>query len=185
MKLELPHFGEIDLEFCENEYPDDKNHTHYGYDYSIGKTFGDDFKFQDRLLDLDVNFTELSKTNISLVTNSLNNFDEIVKKGKNFLTDDFNSNGEVKSYINEWIEYYLDEEPFKSLAEKPFTEETPNELLNKLEIVRVGFYSWAENHPYIIIDFAFGYEIDSGYRDNMLVIKLSTDYELVELTTEG
>lgn len=185
MKIELPHFGEIDFEFCENEYPDDKDYIHFGYDYSMGKTFGDDFKFQDRLLDLDVNFTELSKTNISLVTNSLNNIDEITKKGKKYLIEDFNSNGEVKNYIDEWIEYYLDEEPFKGLVEKPFTEKTPNELLIKLEIVRVGFYSFAENHPYIIIDFAFGYEADSGYRDNMLVIMLSKDYELLELTTEG
>lgn len=185
MKIELPHFGEIDLGFCENEYPDNKDYIHYAYDYSMGEMFGDDFKFEGRPVDLDVNFTTLSKANILQVKNSLDNLYEITQRGKKYLIDDFNSNGEVKNHIGEWIEYYLNQEPFKGLAEKPFTEETPNELLKKLEIVRIGFYSWDEDHPYIIMDFAFGYEIDSGYRDNMLTIKLNKNHEPVEITSEG
>ena len=194
MKIELPYFGEIELEFYENEYADREgyeDYVHFGYSESIGYDEeyidepGCNFTFNGKPLDLDVNFTELSQSNISLVTNSLNKLDEIIRKGKKYLIADFNSKGEVKNYIDEWIEYYLDEEPFKELAKRPFSKETPMELLNKLEIVRIGFYSWAESHPYVIIDFAFGYDSDSGHRDNMLVIKLSKDYELMELTTEG
>ena len=185
MEIELPHFGKIDLEYFENEYPDEKDYVHYGYDYSIGATYGDEFKFQHKYLDLDVNFSELTNENILLVTNSLNNLKKIIEKGKNELRDDFNSNGEVKNYINEWIEYYLEDEPFKGLANEPFTEDTPNELLNKLEVVRIGFYALSESNPYIVMDFAFGHKIDSGFRDNILVLKFNSENELVELTTEG
>lgn len=101
------------------------------------------------------------------------------------MRSDFNANGEVKNYIDEWIEYYLKDEPFKSLAKEPFTESTPNELLSKLNVVRIGFYALSNSTPYIAIDFAFGYDIDSGYRDNMLVIKLNKENELIALTTEG
>lgn len=185
MKIELPHFGEVNLDYCENEYPHEKNYIHYAYDYAIGQTFGDDFCFQGKPLDLDVHFTDLSQEKISLVAHSLHNLDTIIAKGKTLLVNDFHANGVVKDYIDEWIEYYLEEEIFKGLAKEPFTEETPNELLNKLEVVRIGFYSLAESHSYIVMDFAFGYEIDSGYRDDMLVIKLNKELELMELTTEG
>lgn len=185
MEIELPYFGKLNLEYYENEYSNENNYVHFGYDYSIGETYGDEFKFQNKPLDLDVNFLELSNDNISLVTNSLNNLEKIIENGKKFLHEDFNSNGEVKKYINNWIEYYLEDEPFKDLARKPYTNDTLNELLKKLGIVRVGFYALSELHPYIVMDFAFGYDIDSGFRDNMLIIKLDSKNNLIEITTEG
>jgi len=86
-KILLPHFGEIHLEYCENEYPDAKDYVHYGYGYSIGATYGDDFKFLNTPLDLDVNFTVLSNENIALVTHSLNNLDKIIMKGNGFFEE--------------------------------------------------------------------------------------------------
>lgn len=185
MEIELPHFGKVDLECFENEYLDEKDYVHYGYDCSIGETYGNEFKFQSKPLDLNANFTELTNENILLVTNSLNNLEKIIEKGKKELINDFNSNGEVGNYINEWIEYYLKDEPFKGLIKEPFTEDTPNDLLNKLEVVRIGFYALSESYPYIVMDFAFGYKIDSGFRDDVLVLKFNLENELIELTTEG
>lgn len=177
--ITLPHFGTIELEHFDDGY------TPFKYDYSIGALYGDDFSYNGTPIELDVNFTELTNSNIILVTTALNDLDAIISAAKRHVDNDFKTSNTVRDYFQEWITYHLKEEPFKGLVPEPFDEKTPELLLNKLEIVRIGFYALVETEPFIVIDFAFGYDIDSGYRDDMVVLKLDAAYALQEISTEG
>lgn len=182
-RITLPRFGEIELDYFDDGY------TPYRYGYSIGGLYDDDgddeFRYNGKPLELDVNFTDLSDANITMVTKTLNNLDTLVAKAEQVVENDFITGKTVKDYVKEWIDYHLKEEPFKGLVPEPFDEKTPKLLLDKLKIVRIGLYAFHDSEPFIVMDFAFGYEIDSGYRDDMVVLKMNADFELLEITTEG
>ena len=57
-------------------------------------------------------------------------------------------------------------------------------LLSKLRIVRFGIYAESETN-FITLDYAFGYEMEDGFRDNLLVVKLDKKFKIIDISTEG
>ena len=97
--------------------------------------------------------------------------------------------GEAQYYINEWNEdifgQIFTQEEFEEFIQDTDKENTIEErLLSKLRLVRFGVYAESED-SFVTMDYAFGYDIDKGFRDNMLIVKLNQDYKVCELVTEG
>jgi hypothetical protein len=53
-----------------------------------------------------------------------------------------------------------------------------------IRIVRIGIYAESEE-SFIIMDFAFGYEQERGFRDDMIAISLNPDYQITDIDTAG
>jgi len=89
-RIALPYFGSIEMEYY------DESDTNFKYDYSEYEC-----PFQGRLIDLDINFTDLAEENILLVKQALENINEISSKAEYYLKTDFHSGKVVEGYIDE------------------------------------------------------------------------------------
>jgi len=178
-KITLPFFGTV-----ETEYEKPSKDFIYGYSADL---WGDEFKFREKPLDLHVHFTNLSEENIAMVASTLNDLGKIIDIGQKLLEEDYYAGKTVKEDIEEWIEYHLDEEPFKNLVKKPITEDTPIELLRLYRVVSISIYALdkTKSDDYILMDYAFDYDQDSGCRDNVVAISLDKNYDLIEIITDG
>jgi hypothetical protein len=173
--IELPIFGNITLENADWEYK---------YQYGLCK-----YEFDGNPVDLDVNFIEVTEENIKKVGKALNSLKELNKIGIESFFRDFEEEGETKSYIEEWngdiFEQIFSEEEFEDFIKDTDCEKSIEErLLSKLRLVRLGIYAESDN-SFVTMDYAFGYDIDKGFRDDMLVVKLNQEYEVCEITNEG
>lgn len=173
--IELPLFGNIILENTDWEYK--YNSCLRGY------------KFNGNPVDLDVNFIEVTEDNINKVSNALSSLKKLNKIGIESFTHDFEEAGETKSYIEEWngdiFGQIFSEEEFENFIKDTNADKSIEErLLSKLRLVRMGIYAESDD-SFVVMDYAFGYEMDKGFRDNMLVVKLSQNHKVCEITSEG
>jgi hypothetical protein len=173
--IELPIFGHIELKNADWEYK-------YKADIS-------GYEFGGYKIDLDVHFKNVNSQTIESVSQVLNNLKKIKKIGETAYLQDFENEGEAKEYVEEWnndiFEQIFTEEEFSEFMqhtdkEKPIEEQ----VLSLLQLVRVGIYAESDD-SFVTLDYAFGYDFDTGFRDNMLVVKLNQDYEVTEITMEG
>jgi len=172
-EIELPLFGKIKLEESNGEY----EHWLWKYD------------FDGKIIDLDVHFDQLTETNITIVSDALNDLNKIHQIGVVGFQKDFEDGGRVKEYIEEWNEdiflQIFEEGEFEKFIENTNPEETiEKRLLSLIRIVRIGFYTKSDE-PFAVLDFAFGYEQDEGFRDDMIVVTLNQKYEVTDVTSEG
>ena len=173
--IELPIFGNIILEDADWEYK---------YDAHL---WGHEIDGQP--VDVDVNFIEVSEPNISEVSRALNDLPELNKIGIDSIMQSFEEAGEARDYIDEWKEEIFGQIFTKEEFEE-FVRDTDKEksiearLLSKLRLVRFGVYAESED-SFVTMDYAFGYDLDRGFRDNMLVVKLNQEYEVCEIVAEG
>jgi len=172
-EIELPIFGKIKL----NAFSD-------GFEYDLWK-----HDLDGKPVDFDVNFDKLSEANISLVSKALNNINEIIGIGITAFQKDFEDGGRVQEYIEEWnedgFEQVFEEGEFEKFIENTNPEDSiEKRLLSLLRIVRVGFYTDSEK-SFVVMDFAFGYDEDQGFRDDMIVVCLNQKYEVTDVTSEG
>ena len=173
--IELPIFGNITL----------KN-TNWEYKYQSNLL---EHEFDGNLIDLDVNFVNVTEGNVKKVAKALNDLEKLNKIGIECFMCDFEKEGEAKSYIKEWNDYIFGQ-LFTENEFQEFIRDTDNDksieerLLSKLKLVRFGVYADSED-SFVIMDYAFGYEIDKGFRDDMLVVKLNQDYEVCDISNEG
>lgn len=173
--VKLPRFGEIILESLD-------------WDYKYGKyIFG--YEFNGKSVDLDVQFKEVNDDNLKKVTEALIDLDRLEKIASDSIAEDFSNGGGVEYYINEWNEDILGQifteeelEAYISDTDKNISME--ERLLSKLRLVRVGIYAESED-SFVVMDYAFGYDMDKGFRDNMLVVKMDKNYKVCDISTEG
>ena len=95
----------------------------------------------------------------------------------------------MHEYIEEWnedgFEQVFEEGEFEKFIKDTNTEDSiEKRLLSLLRIVRIGFYTDSEK-SFTVLDFAFGYEHDQGFRDDMVVVSLDKKYEVTDVTSEG
>jgi hypothetical protein len=175
MEIELPIFGKTKLE---------QQHSKYNYEASREK-----YNLAGYPIDLDIHFKELNETKIAKVSSTLNDLSKIHKIGKDFIRTDFEQGEIVKEYIQEWNEdifkQIFDEEEFEKFIEQTDKEERIElQLLALIRIVRIGIYAESEE-SFIIMDLAFGYQQERGFRDNMIAMTLNPDYEITQIDTAG
>jgi hypothetical protein len=175
MEIELPIFGKIK--------PAEQNWK-YKYEANIEK-----YSLEGNSIDLDIHFKEVNETKISKVSSALNDLSKIHEIGKNFIQTDFEEGEIVKEYIQEWNEHnfkqIFDKEEFKKFIEQTDKEGSiAQQLLTLIRIVRIGIYAESEE-SFIVMDFAFGYEQERGFRDNMIAITLNPDYQITDIDTAG
>lgn len=173
--IQLPIFGQITLTETNWEYK---------FTYNIRE-----YNFNGNPIDLDVNFIEVTDDNIKLVSKALNDLDQLNRLGVEGFTKDFASNGETQKYIYEWNEDIF-EQIFTETEFEDFIKDTNSNvaieerILQKLRLVRAGIYAGTSEY-FVILDYAFGYDIDKGFRDNMLIVKLDKNYNVCEIANEG
>ncbi len=173
--IELPIFGNIILEDADWEYK---------YDSHL---WGHEIDGQP--VDIDVNFIEVSEPNISEVSRALNDLQELNKICIDSIVQDFEEAGEARDYIDEWKEeifgQIFTEEEFEEFVQDTDKEKSiETRLLSKLRLVRFGVYAESDD-SFVTMDYAFGYDLDRGFRDNTLVVKLNQEYEVCEIVAEG
>jgi len=173
--IELPIFGNIALE-----------NTDWEYKY-CSRLRG--YEFNGNPVDLDVNFIDVTDENVKKVSKALNDLEKLNKIGIESLMQDFEEAGEAQSYIAFWngdiFGQIFSQEEFEEFIQDTDREKSVEErLLSKLRLVRFGVYAESED-SFVTMDYAFGYDIDKGFRDNMLIVKLNQNYEVCEIVMEG
>ena len=175
INIELPIFGNITLRNVNCEYK---------YQFDLQK-----YEFNGNLVDLDVNFIEVTEESVNKVSKALNYLEELNKIGIEGFMRDFSEEGETKYYIEEWngdiFGQIFSEEEFEDFIKDTDREKNIEErLLSKLRLVRLGIYAESDDY-FVTMDYAFGYDIDKGFRDDMLVVKLNQEYEVCDISNEG
>ena len=173
--IELPLFGNITLEATNRECKYQSRLNEYEFD---GTT-----------IDIDVNFIDVTNSNLRSVIKALNDIEKLNKIGVESFICDFEEGGETKYYIKEWNEEIFGqifaEDEFDEFIQNTDKEKSVEErLLSKLRLVRFGVYADSKD-SFVTMDYAFGYEVDKGFRDDMLVVKLNQDYEVCDISNEG
>lgn len=175
MNIELPIFEEINLK-----------KTNWDYKYEARKWKHD---FIGNSIDLDVHFKKIDEQIVDQVSSTLTRLIEIYKIGEKAIQADFIEGEVVKKYIEDWnndifLQIFNETEFRDFIANSDQDKNVEERLLSLLRIVRIGIYSESEK-SYVTMDFAFGYESDKGFRDNMLVVTLNPNLEVTDICTEG
>ncbi|AZA80753.1 hypothetical protein C1637_11985 [Chryseobacterium lactis] len=142
-KYTLPHFGQVSTENLE-EY----------YDVNI------DFKGNEILLDLNFENSSIDTPKLDKVKNFLENIEKFDKLNKTYIVEDYHDqDGDtVKYYIEHHLEE-IDQDELSTLINFDDPDTKPEQqLLAKLELVRVGLYPDSEDH-FAILDYSIGEEI--------------------------
>jgi len=170
-KIELPVVGQIVLESADWEYKFEK----YIWE----------FDFEDKTIDIDVHFTEISQKNIEKIGNALKILKKLDEIGTNAYWNDFQANGESRDYIDFWIEELPPDELSDLLYDTDSSKSQEERLLSLLRLVRIGFYTQLSVDDFIVMDYAFRHEDDGGFREKMLIVKLNEQYQVTEIMIEG
>ncbi|GAE65417.1 DUF2004 domain-containing protein [Chryseobacterium indologenes] len=161
----LPHFGKVALQNLE-EY----------YDVNI------DFKGNEIQLDLNFENPSIDPAKLDKVKNFLENIEKFDKQNKAYITEDYHDqDGDtVKSYLEHHLEE-IDREELSALIN--FNDpniEPEQQLLTKLELVRVGFYPDSED-TFAILDYSIGQDLT----DYLVVINTDENGQLDYMAMES
>jgi hypothetical protein len=138
---------------------------------------------------LDAHFKSLAPEDVAKASRALSDLERLNGIGAAAIAADFRTGGEAAYYIREWAEeifpqLFSDEELREYLSGTDENAPLAERLLAKLRLVRFGVYVGAED-GFVTMDYAFGYELERGFRDDMLIVKLNERYEVTEIVTEG
>ena len=178
--LELPIFGNVELKSSNIPIPNwEYKHEAYLKAYAFGEI----------IIDVGVHFKELSDNYVDKVRQALSNIQKINEIATSAYVSDYHNGGEAGSYIQEWHEdifeqIFSDDEFQAFLAHTDESMPIEERLLSLLRLVSIHIYAGVEER-FIVMDYAFGYDFEKGFRDNMLVVKLDEKYEVLEITSEG
>ena len=175
MEIYLPIFGNISLEKTNWEY------THEARLWS--------YHFAGNPIDLDVHFKQVSDAFIEKVAQVLKNLPNIHQIGLAALKQDFQEGEILQDYIEEWKEdiffQIFEEHEFENFISQTDPSKSIEErLLSLIRLVRIGIYAESPT-SFITIDFAFGYESEPGFRDDMLVVTLDQQLAVTDICAEG
>lgn len=142
-------------------------------------------EFNNNEVELDLNFwgEAIEPKRLDLVKNILDNLKEFDSKNRKYIEQDYANEGAdtVKTYID----HHLTELPEEDLAgyidfnNNSITPE--QQLINALQLVRVGFYPDEGEDQIAVFDYSLGYDV-TNY---LIVIFINTNGELDHLTMES
>jgi hypothetical protein len=142
--LSLPYFGEIAI----------KPTRDYDTEISLGDySIPSDLNFYEEVVD------KATLIEIELILNVLPTF---IDKSEEILIADYHKGGVVKDYIEHHLEVMEKAELEELLKNVNKEEETENQLLSVMKIVRIGFYPDEDSH-YAVFDFSIGTD-ETDYR---------------------
>lgn len=175
IEAEFPRIGKVKLKKDSNEeYFEIRQREHL---------------LQGQPIDLDIHLTQLDDASIALVRQALSNLEQIYQIGQSAIQKDFEEGEVVTDYIEEWKEdiflQIFEEEDFEAfIKDTDPTKPMEERLLSLIRLIRVGIYTKSENE-FLVLDFAFGYDSEQGFRDDMIVLWLNENYEVEDIGVEG
>ncbi len=174
MTIQLPLLNTISLKKVDGEYS-----LAYAPEH---------FFINNKPFDLDINFKELNELSIQTAKRTLENLSSIHKKCREYIMTDYQSSTETQYYLKEWSQEILpqifDEAELQNFLSRSKAKEKDQQLLELLSVVRTGIYIDDEKAK-IVNDFAFGYDIESGFRDDMLAVYIDEQFNLITIVNEG
>jgi hypothetical protein len=173
--ITLPIFGETELKITAGEY----RYEAHLWEYTHG----------GRKIDIGVHFKTADGADIEKAGQVLDEIDKISALGSDAIAADYHGGGEAEYYIRDWSEdifsqIFTKEEFLEYLAPTDAAAPLGERLLSLLRLVSLGIYA-GSGGSFIVLDYAFGYDMDRGFRDDMLVVKMNEEYEVTEIVTEG
>ena len=165
----LPYFGEIDISSLKEDYRTK-------------------VKIGQREIRLDINFEEKNtdKNTIEIIKNFLEQVEQFDKDCVKYYTQDFYDKGEADDHIEFYMEECFDEELAQMIDIKQSRENQKLQLLNKMELLRVGLYPNQKNEIgyYGVFDYSIKMA-DGEYCNQLLVVKTKERGELDHVTWES
>ncbi|MEH0155901.1 DUF2004 domain-containing protein [Limibacter armeniacum] len=132
---------------------------------------------------LDINFDSLSvdTDSVQTIVAFINNLEIYHNQNIQYYQKDYYEDGEAEAYIEEYYEDYLvDElEMYVDITLPVLSQK--QQLLDLLELVRVGIYPDGKN--YGVFDYSI--KLDGEYCNQLLVVITDAKGELVEVTWES
>ncbi|MDO5970580.1 DUF2004 domain-containing protein [Flavivirga aquimarina] len=165
----LPYFGQIDINNLEEHYRSN-------------------FELNNSNIKTDLNFEgkSIEKNKIEQIEAFLKNATDFDKKNKVYIEKDFeNDIGETEAYINFYLEE-LDENELKKIIELDNqTKSKSIQLLNKLKLIRIGFYPDNKYGTSYFTTFDYSIEIDGETSNQLLVVNTDEKGNLDHITWES
>lgn len=164
----LPFFGEIELTPLKDYY----------------STSAQD---NQREIEFDINFTNGSVEDhtLNVIKQFLNNIDLFDKENRNQWIRDFNEEGETSEYIEFYFEELQEEELDDLVDVSKNIEDQKLELLNKLELKRVGLYPHKEQEIGYFGIFDYSIKIEGEYCNQLLVVNIQSNGDFDHITWES
>ncbi|UKB83383.1 DUF2004 domain-containing protein [Chryseobacterium sp. MEBOG06] len=161
----LPHFGQLSTENLE-EY----------YDVYV------DFNGNEIQIDLNFENEKIDAVKLDKVKNYLENIEKFDTLNKTHILHDYNDEegDTVKYYLEHHLEEIEQDELSTLINFDDLTTEPQDQLLTKLELVRIGLYPHSEDH-FAILDYSIGKEIT----DYLVVINTDENGELDYMAMES
>lgn len=161
----LPHFGQLSTENLE-EY----------YDVYV------DFNGNEIQIDLNFENEKIDAVKLDKVKNYLENIEKFDTLNKTYILHDYND--EEGDTVKYYLEHHLEEIEHDELSTlinfDDLTTEPQDQLLTKLELVRIGLYPHNEDN-FAILDYSIGKEIT----DYLVVINTDENGELDYMSMES
>ena len=175
IEAEFPRIGKVRLEKDSNT------------GYFETRQYG--YLLQGLPIDLDIHLNKVNDQAIELISQVLSDLEQIYQIGQSSIQEDFEEGDVVKDYIEEWKEdiflQIFEEKEFEAfIGETDSAKSMEERLLSLIRLVRVGVYAKSENE-FLVLDFAFGYDSEQGFRDDMIVLWLNENYKVVDIGVEG
>ena len=164
--MELLYFGPIDISSLEEDY---------------------DVKIQlnGKTIRLDLNFeqTQMSKQQLAIIERFLENISSFNEQNATFIENDFNDEeGQVKEYLSFHIEELGDDFLGQLKIDKDASDKE-QQLLGKLELVRVGLYPDGKyGTEYFAV---FDYTLNRDLSDELIVVKTDNEGHLDHIAWES
>jgi hypothetical protein len=142
-------------------------------------------EFNNNEIELDLNFwgEAIEPKRLDLVKNILDNLKEFDSKNRKYIEQDYAN--ESADTVKTYIDHHLTELPEEDLAryiDLNNSSITPEkQLINALQLVRVGFYPDEGEDQIAVFDYSLGYDV-TNY---LIVIFINTNGELDHLTMES
>ena len=165
---QLPYFGDVDIDHLQDYY-------------SVCECIG------GKEVKLDLNFVQatLSHQEVAIIKGFLEIIEDIDRRNREHYKTDFESAGITSEYIN----FYLDELFADELASLIDINQPASaqklQLLNRLELQRVGLYPNQENGSDHFGTFDYSIKINGEYCNQLLVVNTKANGEIDHITWES
>lgn len=136
---------------------------------------------------LDLNFTSknIDEDTLDVINKFLKNIEHIHKENVTIYHLDLKKGGETSDYINFYLEEFLDDELDRIIDIKQNIESKRIQLLDKLQLTRIGMYPNQESEIGYFGVFDYSIMIDDEYCNQLLVIKTNKIGKLDHITWES
>ncbi len=166
--FELPYFGNIRMD-------------------SVDECYFEEVKFGERTIYIDVNFmkSETDALTLESVKDFILKISQLNELNAEHYKSDFANGGETVNFILFYIEELPEEQLMELIDTSKSIDNQKLELLNKLELRRVGLYPDLEPRTELFGVFDYSIKIDGEYCDQLLVVKTDENGEIDHIAWES